>query len=571
MSKPARNNLDDSLVGQWPLQGDCRDHSGHGNHAVNHGVNLRHGSFNGSSAYLEVPAAEALRLGRGDFTFAAWIHTQDEPDDLVGSVAEQYDPDRRRGFTLTLGASSGGYQGPGSDRQVHFGIDNAHAGEWQDCGRPNPSSNYVSNSLTVFDGKLYAATTDATNAADRGKVYCHEGGQQWADCGRVPTVNNAGVGPLLVHEGSLYAVTWTYDWTRVLDGGYEPGRVYRYLGGTEWEDCGEPGGNLTNTCAVSFRGRMYVGGGPLKPGVYVREDDGEWSPSIQFDSEGPQRCYPHAMTRLHGHLYVGFPGVYRFDGESWEFIGLPTTSPHEVLQTHSLHAYQGKLCSGTWPEGKVAVYEGGETWSDIGRVGEDGTEVCALVVYNGKLYGGSIPRAEVCRYDGGTKWTSLSRFYLPEGWTPAPPPRTASDPRTSHEDLCEWSRVTSLTVHDGKLFAGTGSCTSAVLDAPCDVRGTVFSMEAGRCASYGSDIGSGWRHLAAVRRAGRLEIHIDGRLAATSSAFDPDDFDLTAGQPLRIGFGQTDYFNGRMRDLRLYNTAISPSSITQLASMMKCE
>jgi hypothetical protein len=42
------------------------------------------------------------------------------------------------------------------------------------------------------------------------------------------------------------------------------------------------------------------------------------------------------------------------------------------------------------------VYQGGEKWDVVGRVGEDGTEVNALCVYNGKLYGGSIPRAEVC-------------------------------------------------------------------------------------------------------------------------------------------------------------------------------
>ena len=60
--------------------------------------------------------------------------------------------------------------------------------------------------------------------------------------------------------------------------------------------------------------------------------------------------------------------------------------------------------------------------------------------------------------------------------------------------------VTSLTVYQGKQYASLGSCTSARLDAPCDFRGTVWSMEAGRCASYDRDLGPGWHHLAAVRR-----------------------------------------------------------------------
>jgi len=557
----------EGLVGHWRLAGDCRDSSGCGNHGINHGVDLASGTFDGRAAYIEVPDSASLRPGRGDFALAAWIWTHKDPDDVVGDIAEKYDPDRRRGFTLTVGSSSGGYQGPGSDRHVHFGIDNAQLGQWQDCGRPNPTSNYVSNSLTVFDGELYAATTDGRDEADRSHVYRYAGGQSWLDCGRVGKGKTTGVGPLLVHNGDLYAVTWTYDWTRVLSGSYDAGRLYRYAGGTCWEDCGEPGGNRTNNCAVSFRGNIYVGGGPLAPGVYVRDDDGQWRPSVKFTTDGPRRCFPHAMTRLDGRLYTGFPGIYAFDGREWAFLGQPAGGPHELFQTHSLHVHRGRLCAGTWPDGKVAVYKGGQEWEEIGRVGEDGTEVNGLVVYNGKLYGGSIPRAEVCRYDGGTTWTSLKRFYSPEGWTPAPPPRTLADAGPTREELNEWSRVTSLTVHDGKLFAGIASCTSSVLDAPCDVRGKVFCIEAGRGASYGGDAGPGWKHVAAVRSGGCLELYVDGRMAATSSAFEPADFDLAIDQPLRIGFGQIDHFCGRIRDVRLYARAITADFIAALASI----
>ena len=70
-----------------------------------------------------------------------------------------YDPAQRRGITLTINSSAGGYQSQGTDRHVHFGIDNAQMTDWQDCGHPNPASNYVINSLTVYKGKLYAATS----------------------------------------------------------------------------------------------------------------------------------------------------------------------------------------------------------------------------------------------------------------------------------------------------------------------------------------------------------------------------------------------------------------------------
>src|SRR6476646_6899337 len=55
------------LVGLWKLQGDCRDYSGQGNHGVNHGVDLEHGAFDGVKSFIEVPASDSLKLGKGDF------------------------------------------------------------------------------------------------------------------------------------------------------------------------------------------------------------------------------------------------------------------------------------------------------------------------------------------------------------------------------------------------------------------------------------------------------------------------------------------------------------------------
>jgi hypothetical protein len=269
------------------------------------------------------------------------------------------------------------------------------------------------------------------------------------------------------------------------------------------------------------------------------------------------------MCRHHGKLFVGWPSVYSFDGEKWTYAGVPSP-PEETLQTHAMTIYQGKLTAGTWPLAKVAAYEGGEDWRDIGQVGEDGTEVNSLCVYNGKLYGGSLPRSEVCRYDGQPQWTSIKRFYSPAGWTPVPPRENGGKPTT--EELNAWSRLTSMTIYDGKLFCSTGSCTSSPLDAPCDVRGKVFSIEAGKCVSYDDDLGPGWKHIAAVRQRGELKLFIDGKLVSKSSAFDPAEYDISTDKPLRIGFGQTDYFAGKMADVRVYNRALSQDEVGELAT-----
>ena len=91
-------------------------------------------------------------------------------------------------------------------------------------------------------------------------------------------------------------------------------------------------------------------------------------------------------------------------------------------------------------------------------------------------------------------------------------------------------------------------------------------MQAGRCISYDRDLGPGWKHLAAVRRGDRLELYVNGQLAATSSTFAPADYDLTNDVRLRIGFGEVDYFSGQIREVRLYERALEGREIAELAA-----
>ena len=70
------NCAEPGLVGHWKLQGDCRDSSGHGNDGVNHGVDLEHGAFDGAKSFIEVPASDSLKLGKGDFSVCAWVYTE---------------------------------------------------------------------------------------------------------------------------------------------------------------------------------------------------------------------------------------------------------------------------------------------------------------------------------------------------------------------------------------------------------------------------------------------------------------------------------------------------------------
>jgi hypothetical protein len=54
---------------------------------------------------------------------------------------------------------------------------------------------------------------------------------------------------------------------------------------------------------------------------------------------------------------------------------------------------------------------------------------------------------------------------------------------------------------------------------------------------------------------------VDGKLVSVSSDFRPEDYDISNEKPLIIGFGNQDYFAGTMRDLRVYNRALSDVEI----------
>lgn len=167
-------------------------------------------------------------------------------------------------------------------------------------------------------------------------------------------------------------------------------------------------------------------------------------------------------------------------------------------------------------------------WQSVGRLGNE-LESMPLVVYNGKLYGGTLPQAEVYRFDDDDMWTNIGRL--------------------DHTPDAKYRRAWSMAVFQGRLFCGT---------LPS---GHVHSIEAGKNVTYDKELAPGWRHIAAVRRRDRLELFVDGELAARSVEFRSSDYDLTVAQPLRIGLGAHDYFRGSLADVRLFRGALIPQEI----------
>lgn len=530
-------SAEDGLVAHWKLTSDAKDSSGNGRHAVNHGVGFGGSDcavFDGRQAWLEVPRNRIPDLGTGQFSISVEVKTEADLDDALGDILSWYDPQTRNGINFGLLNYSGVTCSQSNWRNVFFGIDDAHGGDdWQDCGRPG--NNWLVNSLAVFNGDLYAATWEP-GENDRGHVYRYAGGQKWVDCGSPSPAN--GLKSLAVYQGRLYVSSELYD-----GGGSSlplspnkslGGNVYRYEGGTEWTDCGRIADVRSVSGLTVYRGKLYAGTGttgawrdtPRTRGMYRFDGIGKWT-----DCGCPGLRVTHVGVHngdLFGLSYDA-GGFFRYQGgQEWGRLGpVPDTT-----QVYSMMTYEGGLHVGTWPTGSVFRFDGPQKWTHIGRLGEE-KEVMAVSVYNGKFYAGTLPLGAVFRYDGDSNWTNTGQL-----------DRTPS---------VRYRRAWSMAVFDGKLFCG-------VLPS-----GHVHSLEAGKAVSYDKQLQPGWRHLTAVRNQSRLRLYVDGKLVSESDEFDSSAFDLNPDRPLKIGFGQHDYFNGRMRDLRIYNRALTSQQIQQLA------
>ena len=526
---------EEGLVAHWPLTTDGKDGSGAERHAVNHGVKFADGAavFDGIDAWLEVPASKAIRPGRKPFSVSVWVHTDEKLDDVLGDILTCYDADARKGFTLSLMNYAGVTSAQSNWRNILFGIDDAQIDpEWTDSGRPG--TNQQVKSLVVFDGGLYASVWEP-GEGEAGHVYRYAGGTRWVDCGS-PDKANAITG-LAVFNGKLYAGSELYS-----GGGSSlplspnknhGGTVYRYEGGTRWTDCGKVADVRSISGLAVFNGELFAGTGttgawrdtPRTRGMYRYGGDGKW---ISCGCPGLRVVHlcVHNGSLL-GMSYDG-GGFFRYDGSTdWTKLG-PVP---ETTQVYSAAVYEGGLHVGTWPTGSVYRFDGPQKWTNTGRLGME-KEVMGMAVYNGKLYAGTLPLAEVYRYDGQDKWVSTGKLDK----TP--------DVR--------YRRAWVTAVYDGKLFCG-------VLPS-----GHVYSLEAGKSVTYDRELPAGWHHLTAVKAEGVLKLYVDGKQVAHSTEFEPAKFDLDAEGPLKIGFGQHDYFNGKMKDLRIYDRELSTADVARL-------
>ncbi len=538
---------EEDLIARWPLVGDGRDISGYGLHATAHAVDFNvagpleraptAAGFDGRASWLEV-ANNRLRLGQDDFTAAVWVFTDAAVDDFPGDIVNKYDAGSRCGFHLSLKTNAGVTLSQPNFRQLQFGIDhNRAADSWTDCGRPGNA--LLAFALCSFNGRLYAGTCE-TGRDESGHVYRYAGDKRWVDCGS-PDKSNA-VTALAVFDGDLYAGTGKY---RVAGSSLPEsentalgGRVFRYDQNSGWIDCGE----LPHTEAVGglavFQGKLYATSLYHPAGFFRYEGDQAWKecdvPARPKDLPGDSTAMRvEAMAAYNGKLYAtSYDGgrVFRFDGERWADCG----QLGDNTQTYSLAVCAGQLYVGTWPSGRVYRFQEPNQWIDCGRLGDE-LEVMGMLVHNGRLIGGTLPLAEVFQFDGQSGWRKLARL--------------------DHTPDVRYRRAWCMAEFGGQVFCST---------LPS---GKVYSWRAGRIAMADRELSPGWHHVAAVRAGNSLRILVDGQQVAEEVGFRPTDFNLSNEQPLQIGFGPNDYFQGRLYDVRLYRRALTAGEIAALAEM----
>jgi hypothetical protein len=356
---------------------------------------------------------------------------------------------------------------------------------------------------------------------------------QWIDCGSPDPCNS--VSALAVFGGELYAGVSKY---RVAGSSLPEsenanlgGKVYRYLGDGQWADYGQ----LKDVEAIGglcvFRGNLYASSLYKPAGFFRYAGERKWE---ALDVPDGKRV--EALGVYNGQIFASsYDGghVYRYDGKAWTDCGQVGSADDKNTQTYSFAVHQGRLHVGTWPSGKVYRYENDEQWTDVGRLGQE-LEVMGMLVHNGSLFAGSLPLAEVYRFDGKQSWQRLVQL--------------------DQTPNVKYRRAWTMAEFQGRLFCGT---------LPS---GKVWSTQQGRSATYDDELPLGWRHLTALRHGNRLKLYVDGRLVATSATFEPADFDLTSDAPLKIGFGPHDFFCGKLRDVRIYDRALTNAEIARIAA-----
>lgn len=520
-------------IGYWPLRTDCSDASEQARHGEAEAVRFVEGGavFDGIGSSIRLPDLPETD-GSRPFTMSLEFAVEDETGFLPGGLCSRYDEGRMEGWHLSVLTQAGVTSMQSNWRNLQFGWSTGKAADvWKDWGTPGNSR--CIGALCVYEGSLYAGTFD--DARDRkGRVYRLGDDGSWIDCGNPDDSNS--IWSLAEFKGRLYVATMRYKaGGSRLEASPNPvpgGRIYRYEGGQHWHLFAElPLENNDSISSLTVYDNRLIAMSFYPYGIFAYDEDGRCEPLGAPGPEGTTRT--HTLAPYRGRLFVGCnesAGIYsRTLATPWEYCG---TVP-KCDQVYCFSVYHNELLMGMWREARMYRYDGGTKWTNRGLMGEE-LEVMGVSVFNGRLYAGTLPGGHVYRYNGGTEWERVGVLEPP-------------DPAVVYR------RVWSMAVYNGQLFAGT---------LPS---GRVWSLRNDPLATCDASFSSGWHRATATYDLHRLSLYLDGGLVSSASFADVRP-NLLSGVPLILGKGPQCHFSGKMREVELYDSALSAEEIARLST-----
>lgn len=524
-------------VGYWPLRGDSKDWAGAGIHGETEGVAFDGDAalFDGIQSEIRIPAFEETD-GSRPFTLSLEFEANDEGGFLPGGLVSRFSEDRTVGWHAGVLSQPGVTSMQPNWRNLQFGWNTVNSSEtWTDLGNPG-GCRWVC-AMCVHEGDLFVGTFD--DASDgRGHVYRMKEGGGWEDCGHLDDSNC--ILSLAEYRGRLYAGTMRYraSGSHIPDSPNEAngGRIFRYEKDGSWTLFAElpVEGNDSVGALLAHEGKL-VAMSFYPYGIFAYDEDGECTDLGAPGPEGKTRT--HVLTSYRGRLFVGCneqAGVYsRTLDTPWVYSG----TVQKCDQVYCFSTYRDELMMGIWREARMYAYAGDTSWSDRGLLGEE-LEVMGVSVFGGRLYAGTLPGGFVYRYDGDTTWT-LSGVLEEQ------------DPNV------EYRRVWSMAVFKGRLIAGT---------LP---GGKVWGLSGDPLATCDRGLSSGWHRAALVYDKERIALYLDGEYVSEASflpnASSPSaDAAALTGIPVTLGKGPQCHFSGKIREVELFDGALSPGEIATI-------
>ncbi|MBP1993237.1 LamG domain-containing protein [Paenibacillus eucommiae] len=519
--------------GYWPLRTDCNDRTEQERHGVPQSIRFEDGAalFNGNDSTIVLPDLTETD-GTLPFTMSLEFQVDDEGGFLPGGLGSRFSNERMEGWHLSVLTQAGVTSSQPNWRNLQFGWSTGKAADvWKDWGSPG-NSRFI-GALCVYSGDLYAGTFD--DARDgKGRVHRLDEDGSWVDCGNPDNSNM--VMSLVEYKGRLYAGTMRYKaGGSQIDGSanVEPGgRIYRYEGGQSWTLFAElPVEGNDSVGAMTVYDNRLIAMSFYPYGIFAFDENGDCEPLGAPGPEGTTRT--HTLAAFQGRLFVGCnesAGVYsRTLQDPWEYCGnVPNCD-----QVYCFSVYQDEFLMGIWREARMYSYDGGTQWSDRGMMASE-LEVMGVSVFNGKLYGGTLPGGHVYRYNGNSDW-ELAGVLEPQ------------DPSIKYR------RVWSMAVYKGQLFAGT---------LPS---GKVWSLQNEPLATCDSSLSGQWHRATVTYDLKQLSLYLDGQFVS-SAPFPDSDRPTLSGIPLVLGQGPQCHFSGKIREVEIYDGALSAEEIADMYS-----